>query len=491
MRTRGETRRSIAGKLIASVMLIQLISALGLLGATVAYERHTHFQAFDVMLRGRADSLLGAVQDADDKADDIMLDRTNLQLPAEDIYLVQDGAGHVLGRSANWQPALDSTRSRSSYGIFRVEIAGVPYRFIRVHGIRVVDPGEVHGGTTHTVIVLYGSETGGVWKEIHEAVAFYAAASCLLLLLTGSLVFWQLHRGLLPLRELAIEAQGVSAHHWSFSPPQSARSTKELAPLAAALEAAVKRLEQTFDQQRHFVSDAAHELKTAVAVIKSSLQLLTMRSRSAVEYEAGLDRTLADCARLEEIVAKMLMLARLESPPTRAGTDEAEDLTAAARDVAEQIRPFGELRQVRIRMDFSGPAYVSLNVEECRLLCSNLLMNALQHSGRSEEVTLCTRFAQDGSIELRVEDHGEGIDRAILSRVFERFYRGDPSRARKTGGTGLGLAICKAIAEKTGGSIHLDSTPGVGTTAIVRLPRARDPIGRAPMIPVGAGSSSA
>ena len=96
---------------------------------------------------------------------------------------------------------------------------------------------------------------------------FYAVGSLLLLLITGPLIAWLLHRGLLPLRQLAALAGQVSANSWEFSPPASARETAELAPMTNALENTLQRLQRSFEQQRTFVSDSAHELKTAVAVV--------------------------------------------------------------------------------------------------------------------------------------------------------------------------------------------------------------------------------
>jgi signal transduction histidine kinase len=98
-------------------------------------------------------------------------------------------------------------------------------------------------------------------------------------------------------------------------------------------------------------------------------------------------------------------------------------------------------------------------------------MNALQHSPRNAKVYLTLR-SENATIELTVADQGEGIDPSALPHIFDRFYRGDPSRARSTGGAGLGLAICKAVVERAGGTIELKSEPGKGTTAIVRLPKA-------------------
>jgi signal transduction histidine kinase len=120
-------------------------------------------------------------------------------------------------------------------------------------------------------------------------------------------------------------------------------------------------------------------------------------------------------------------------------------------------------------------AQIAVAQGDCLLLVENLLTNAVQHSAPGSVVEL--RMTVEGSeVVLEVEDHGDGIDPEALPHVFDRFYRGDPSRTRNTGGTGLGLAICKAIVDKAGGSIVLTSERNetgerkTGTTATVRLP---------------------
>ena len=104
-------RRSIAVRLVTAVLLVELLFAVLVIALSWGYERHAHFRAFDVMLRGRADSVIGAVQDAEDAADNVMLDKADLHLPAEDVYAVWDGRGRLLGSSANWSgPSLLMSR---------------------------------------------------------------------------------------------------------------------------------------------------------------------------------------------------------------------------------------------------------------------------------------------------------------------------------------------------------------------------------------------
>jgi signal transduction histidine kinase len=469
--------RSIKTQLIVSVLLIELASALCVTGLALMYERHVRFHAFDIMLRGRADSLLGAVQDAEDAEDNVMLDGSEASLPRQDIYAVWDENLRVLGHSPRLTGVADAdllvARSRQFQ---KIVVGGTRYRAIRISGVRVVDPGD-KGGRQRRVTIVYGSPISPVWEAVWRAVVFYGLTSLLLVVITGLLMFWLLRRGLAPLDELAVQAAGVSVHSWNFEPSERVRGTAELAPLASALETAMHGLERSFTQQRQFVSDAAHELKTAVAVVKSSLQLLTMKPRAANEYQAGLERCQDDCKRMEEIVAKMLTLARVESTSGQLETSGtfSTDLTQVVNTVVLQLTSFAELNSVHIQVSVPEVLVLDIDAEELELLCSNLLMNALQHSKAGDTVHVTARLTGTWS-ELCIADEGSGIEEEFLPYIFDRFYRSDPSRSRHTGGTGLGLAICKAIALKFHGTIEITSKLGAGTTVVVRLPLERDSI---------------
>jgi signal transduction histidine kinase len=467
---------SIKRRLIAGVLLVELVSALCVTVVALVYERHVRFHAFDIMLRGRADSLLGAVQDAEDKQDNVMLDGTEGSLPKKDIYEVWDQNQRLLGRSANWAGHDVHWLTTQTQPLQKLTIAGRSYRAIRLEGMRIVDPGDPGGGIRRRVTIFYGSATKPAWESVWAAVEFYAFTNLALVGITGLVMLWLLSRGLAPLDELASEAAKLSVTSWNFAPSDMVRNTSELAPLASALTTALAGLERSFEQQRRFVSDAAHELKTGVAVVKSSLQLLTMKHRTAAEYEAGLERCQLDCERMEEIVAKMLTLARIEGESTRAAQlpeISVADIVTVARRVAEQLGSIAEIGGVHISI--SAPDSLLLDVEEegLELLCSNLVLNAVQHSRWDTTVQVCIDATED-EVQLRIADEGTGIDRELLPYVFDRFYRSDPSRSRRTGGTGLGLAICKAIVERAKGTIEIASEQGTGTTVLVRMPLRRD-----------------
>jgi signal transduction histidine kinase len=246
----------------------------------------------------------------------------------------------------------------------------------------------------------------------------------------------------------------------------------ELRPLAQALEAALERVQRSFEQQRRFTSDAAHELKTDVSIVKSSLQLLAMRKRTAEEYSDGLAVTLRDCDRLEETVQKLLTLARLEQPEEPNAKERKQhccSLREAAEEAVHQSASLAQLREIAVRMDARADAFVRLDRRDAVLLCANLLVNALQHSPRQGKVQL-SLAQENGSVRFTVQDWGEGIAEEDRPCLFHPFYRGDVSRSRKSGGTGLGLSICKAICDRAGGSIDIANHSEGGALVTVSLP---------------------
>ncbi len=454
---------SVARRVVMLVLLVELLAALGVTAFAFFYERHAHFRSFDIGLRGRADTVMGAVEDADERDLSVMLDTTDLNLPERDVFAVREEGAKELGQSKGWRPA--ESLWGGEPGFFSLEVEGHSYRGIRLRGVRVVDP--MGGNMRHPLTVLYASPTREVWHAVWGAVAAFVIANGLLILLTAVAVPWIIRRSLHPLHQLTTDATAISANAWRFAPGDEVRAVAELRPLVEAMEGVVGRLECSFTQQRQFVGDAAHELKTAVAIVKSSIQLLELRARTAAEYEAGLQRCYADCLRMEELAQKMLLLARVEEAPLE--DDNRAELQSGISAALEELQPSATLRDVRLVQEGRADAGVAIPPEMLRSLLVNLLMNAVQHSASGGQVRIGVRHIGDKAM-LQIEDVGEGIAADALPFLFDRFFRGDASRSRKTGGTGLGLAICKAIVDRAGGHITVESREGQGTKVEIALP---------------------
>ncbi len=461
---------SITRRLVVTVLVLELLSAVALIGAITAHESSVQLKVFDASLVATAESLMGAVQDTEDEADDVMLDMRGVRVAKDAAFRVEDERGAVLG-SVGEPPHLE--RAISGTPVFRnVDVSGRGYRFVVLSGLRIVDPGKSNGGISHSITIVYGTPLRHVWHEVLDAVRFFAIATAFLLGITAVVMAWLVRKGLSPVHELAREAERISSSDWQFHAPISAKRTAELRPLAAAIEAALARLQRSFEQQRRFTNDAAHELKTDVAIVKSSLQLLSMRKRTLNEYCQGLALSLEDFTRLESTVQKMLTLARLEQPMESSSSANASlfcSLRDTIEDAVHQSEPLAQLKCIEVTVEFTIDARVPIDSRDALLLCSNILLNALQHSPDGATVRIAVT-AEEETVLLTVQDHGEGISDEDRAHVFEPFYRGDPSRSRKSGGTGLGLSICKAICEHVGGSIEIANNAGGGVTVTVRLP---------------------
>ncbi len=456
---------SLIRRVMLAVLVVELLCAIAFSVTALLHERQLRMHAFDAQLEGRSDSLLGAIQDAEDPDDNVSVDPAELRLPGGDIYAVYSGEGRLLGRSTGAPEALLRLGAK---GFSSRQWHGRHFRMLQRDGLRLVDRDEHNGvGVRRPVTILYGSQTNHIWHETIEAAAFSVAVSLVLFTVTALGLLLLLRRTLRPLGELAAEAQHVSRGRLHFHPPVSAMRTRELRPLATTMAEAIGGLRQALEHEQRFISDAAHELKTAVAVVRSTIQVQMMRPRSREEYARGLEDLLDDNNRVEQVVARMLMLARLAE--RTAVPAETLDLRVAVQAAVDKLGSFAEAHEVPLVMALDRSVPVRITPEQADVLLSNLIINAIQHSpaGAAVEVRLHSTLPE---AELQVSNSGAGISAEALPHVFERFYREDISRSRATGGAGLGLAICKTIVDSLGGRIEVESQPARGTTVRVFLP---------------------
>jgi signal transduction histidine kinase len=456
-------RHSMTRRVVSLVLLIELLFAVSTTTLAFFYERHEYFEALEIALRGHADSLMGAVVEAADDSDNVLLDVAGIKTPKDDLYEVWEKDA-LLGRMGDLSGA-DATLREGKEGFFNLKVGEKKYRAIRMHGMRVIDPATLR--IRHKVVVVYASSTARIWRAVGRAVRFFAIANAVILLLTGLLVFIFVRRSITPLYQLAAEASTIAANSWRFAPSDEARSVEELEPLVTALEGVIWRLERSFGQQRTFVSDAAHELKTSVAVVKSSIQLLSMKERTSAEYQAGLERCQMDCLRMEELVQRMLTLAMVEEGDLKQRVVEDVAVMSVVREVMEDLATTAQLRGVRLECSGDEAVRAAITRDRWKTVCTELLQNAIQHSPQGEVVAVEAAVEGD-MVTVVVRNAGEPIAVEMLPHLFDRFYRGDPSRARSTGGTGLGLAICKAMVEQAGGRISVRH--GAGVEVRVDLP---------------------
>jgi signal transduction histidine kinase len=225
--------------------------------------------------------------------------------------------------------------------------------------------------------------------------------------------------------------------------------------------------------RRDFVANASHELKTPVAALRALAESLESAigdddPAAARRFAARVGR---EAERLEALVRDLLDLSRVERGALAV---EPLDLVGLVKEVAEPYAERAEERHLRLRTALQAGTTMRGDRAQLSLLLSNLLDNALRHTGSRGMIRVSVEAA-DGTVVLQVADTGDGIPTVELPRIFERFYRVDKARTRRTGGTGLGLAIVRHVAEAHGGLVTVDSEVGKGSTFTVTLPAAGPP----------------
>jgi signal transduction histidine kinase len=460
--------------LVIILVASQIVLALGLTIVAIAYTRYYLQSAFDVNLEGRALSVAALVYYPDNKDPGLRFDASKVPPSShvihKDIYMVRSDRGDFQVYKEGYDPAIFKNIPQKQH-FWDFELDGEPYRAIILRDVPVLDTEAGVPQPLPKLTVVYAAPTMDIPQGLGALAASIGGASLLVLLPTLLVGSWSLRRRLLPLRELAAEARGVSVRNWDFKPSADARHLAELEPLIAAIENVLEGLKRAFTRQREFVGDAAHELKTAHAILKSSLQLILNRNRSAEEYRAALMELSGDSDRLEELLNRMLRLARVEQWAAD-GIQRALELTDIAYTcemAVARITALANGKNVKVIFTNDNTAQLQADSADLELIWINLLENAVQHSAPGSEVAIHLQVLED-SAHIFVEDTGLGIAEADLPHIFERFRRGDPSRSRATGGFGLGLAIAKSVVEAYRGSIRAESKLGKGTRISVSLP---------------------
>lgn len=276
-------------------------------------------------------------------------------------------------------------------------------------------------------------------------------------------------RALRPLRAIGDTARRIAAGRWEDRIPAD-QAPAELEQLRVVLNDSFDRLADTYEQQRRFTADASHELGTPVAIVLAQTQHALARSRNTEEYVAALAACRRAGERMKVLARDLLDLAAYDAHSTAPRRVEC-DLAELAREALALVAPIAAARQGALdeRLETLAARVDPLGISQ---ILVNLLTNAFRHNAPGVGVTLTLRRADDHA-EFLVEDNGRGIPTEALPRIFDRFFRADPARAREdgaVGGSGLGLAIAHRIAALHSGTLTATNRSEGGASFSLRLP---------------------
>lgn len=268
-------------------------------------------------------------------------------------------------------------------------------------------------------------------------------------------------RALRPVEAIRSEVEAITASTLDRRVPVPA-SGDEVARLAQTMNAMLDRLEDASTRQQRFVADASHELRSPVTAIRTELEV-AQRTAGPADWPGVAERLLSEEARLEAVIADLLLLASLDEPGL--GADAVTvDLAELAHEEARRHGP--ETGPVQVEVDAPAPVLVTGNRTQLRRAVANLLDNAGRHARASVRLSVRER---DGRARVLVDDDGPGIPEVDRERVFERFTRLDEHRSRHgaAGGAGLGLSLVRGIADRHGGVASIETSPLGGTRAVL------------------------
>jgi two-component system OmpR family sensor kinase len=327
-------------------------------------------------------------------------------------------------------------------------------------------------GASMTGVAIVAIPLQEMNATLHTLIVIDLDVGALLLVVLGFLGYVVVRLGLRPLVDIERTAGAIAAGDLSQRVDREEETT-EVGRLGASLNVMLGTIEHSFNEQvasenrlRQFLADASHELRTPVTSIRGYAELFRRGAAERPDDLALAMRRIEDeSVRMGSLVDDLLLLARLDQG--RPLEENPVDLAVIAADGVADAEIFAPGR--KINLDVEGPLMVLGDEQRLRQVVANLLQNAIRYTADDVEISVVAQRS-DETISLSVIDAGEGIDPEHLARLFERFYRADPSRTRGSGGSGLGLAIVASIAEAHGGSVAATSELGRGTTFTVTLP---------------------
>jgi len=438
-RRRGGVRLRVTATAVAVVGAVLVVAAVAMVRFV---DRSLAAQAAD-------DATLRAQQIADAGVHDgvtiVVAD------PEEEFVQALDGST-VVSSSANvaGSPALATPGPEVAV---RLEVPNIAGPFIAVS--------EVGEGADGPRTVVVGLNIDDVVEARRLVAISLAVGIPLVLLLVAVMTWWLVGRTLRPVEEIREEVERISSRELERRVPVPA-GDDEIGRLAATMNRMLERLERSQERRRRFVADAAHELRSPVAVIRQHAEV-------AVEHPEATDAAdlgrvvLAEDERLQRLVEDLLLLARIDE---RAPDLHEVDLDDVVLAEAERLRG-----TTSIAVDTRGVSAGRVRGERASLerVVRNLVDNAARHARSRAAVGVAHR---DGYVVLEVEDDGPGIEPADRERALERFVRLDGARDRHTGGAGLGLSIVRDVTRAHGGTVELGESGLGGLLVRVELPSA-------------------
>jgi signal transduction histidine kinase len=381
---------------------------------------------------------------------------------------VRDRYGDVLYRS----PTLDGMPlggpNRQGEGD-----AGFDERIVRLRdGSHVFMVSHIHTMQGQTLIIRLGYSLASLRARMIQFVLLLLIAVPIALLLAGIAGHVIAKRALRPLEKMAARAEGITAGNLS-NRLDVANPDDELGHMARVFNSLLDRLEQTFAQLHRFTADAAHELRTPLAALRTIGEVALEKGQGSEEYRDALGNILEETARLNETISSLLLLAKAEAmqPGDQQTVFVASDLVD---EILSLLQVVTDERNITVTQEGKSAGQASLRADRglLRVAILNVLHNALKFSPNGSALRISYLHSDEPSPTLSImfHDQGPGIAQGEHQRVFERFFTSSARGTASESGTGLGLSVARLVIDRIGGEIWFDEETTDGAKCIIALP---------------------
>jgi signal transduction histidine kinase len=284
------------------------------------------------------------------------------------------------------------------------------------------------------------------------------------MLASVAVLSWFVRRGLSPLGRVAADIAAIGETRLSTR-LEPGEAPGELTPIIDRLNELLARLETAFAREKALTADVAHELRTPLAGLRSTLEVSLSKERDARSYQMAMAESLTICQHMQQMVDNLLELARADAGQLEVAS-EAVDLVALLRDCWTHFADRAAQRQLEITWEVPETCPISTDRTKVRLVLNNVFDNATTYANKGGEIAIALQ-SHNGRVNLRLANTGNHIAEADADHVFDRFWCGDAARTSEGRGRhyGLGLPLCQKLMALIGGSISA-STTGGGTFAI-------------------------
>lgn len=339
-------------------------------------------------------------------------------------------------------------------------------QIVRLPGGTRVVIGKVNGDEGEWVEA--GESLEPIYSKINQAMSVFLGVASIFAAMAMIGAWLLVRKALAPVEEIAAAAARITSHNLSERLPVPTQRD-EIAHLTETLNQMISRLDDSFQLNRRFQTDASHELRTPLTILKGELEQVLRDSRLEPWLQPILGELFEEVDRLSHLVDSLLTLSRLDSGQAQEDW-EPVDLSEVAAVTAEQMELLAEDRTLTMTCQTRDRAWVLGDRARLKQIVVNLLDNAIKYTHSGGRITISVQANNEEAI-LEVRDTGVGIPEEAVPLLFDRFFRVDKARSREPGGAGIGLSIVRAICHAHHGRIEVESQLGLGSCFRVFLPR--------------------